>query len=466
MASSADAGVGVEAGVVLALASPTKNLAWRSLRIQHCASSTQGKLSFSRPPATPATFTQGVAMEVCHPRCCGIDVHKDTLMVCVLIEDQPPVVAEFGTTTRELLRLSDWLAGQQVPIVAMESTGVYWKPIWNLLEDRFDLLLVNAQHIKQVPGRKTDVKDCQWIAQLLRHGLLKRSFIPDRAQRELRDLTRMRTTLVGERARVANRIQKLLEDANIKLGSVVADILGTSSRQMLWALIEGKQTPQQMAQLARSTMRQKIPQLAHALEGQLREHHRFMLIRLLRQAEHLEGEIEAFDVRIEDQMRHFDDALRRLDAIPGINARAAQCMIAEIGVDMSRFPTASHLASWAGLCPGNNESAGKRRSGKTNFGNHHLKSMLVQVAWAAARSKKSYFHAQYHRLKSRRGHKKAVIAVAHSMLITAWHLLSDNSEYVDLSPRHFDDLHQHHLTRRLVHRIQQLGYQVALTPAA
>jgi transposase len=405
-------------------------------------------------------------MEICHRRCCGIDVHKDSLMVCLLIEDQPPIVQEFGATTRELLRLSDWLASHQIPIVAMESTGVYWKPIWNLLEERFDLMLVNAQHIKQVPGRKTDVKDCQWIAQLLRHGLLKRSFVPDRGQRELRDLTRMRTTLVNERARVANRIQKLLEDANIKLGSVVADILGMSSRQMLRALIDGKQTPEQMAQLARSAMRPKIPQLILSLEGKLRDHHRFMLGQHLQQAEHLEGQIEAFDVRIEQQMRPFEDALRRLDAIPGINARAAQCVIAEIGSDMSRFATPHHLASWAGLCPGNNESAGKRRSGKTNFGNRHLKSMLVQVAWGAARTKKSYFHSQYHRLKSRRGHKKAVVAIAHSMLQTAWHLLSRKTEYVDLGPSHFDNLRHDRLTRNLVHRLRQLGYDVALTPAA
>ena len=405
-------------------------------------------------------------MEVCHRRCCGIDVHKDSLMVCLLIDHEPAVVAEFGATTRELLRLSDWLAAQQVPIVAMESTGVYWKPVWNLLEEHFDLMLVNAQHIKQVPGRKTDVKDCQWIAQLLRHGLLKRSFVPDRPQRELRDLTRMRTTLVGERARVANRLQKLLEDANIKMGSVVTDILGTSSRQMLWALIEGKQTPRQMAEMARGAMRPKIAQLTIALEGKLHEHHRFMLTRLLHQAEHLEGEIEAFDVRLEEQMRPFDDALRRLDAIPGINTRAGQCIIAEIGIDMTRFATAHHLASWAGLCPGNNESAGKRRSGKTNFGNHNLKRMLVQVAWAAARTKKSYFHAQYRRLKSRRGHKKAVIAIAHSMLITAWHLLSRSSEYVDLTPSHFDNLRHDRLTRHLVSRLQHLGYEVALSPAA
>jgi transposase len=405
-------------------------------------------------------------MNICHPRCCGIDVHKDSLMVCLLLDDQPPIVQEFGATTRELLRLSDWLAGHQIPIVAMESTGVYWKPIWNLLEDRFDLMLVNAQHIKQVPGRKTDVKDCQWIAELLQHGLLKRSFVPDRTQRELRDLTRMRTTLVNERARVANRIQKLLEDANIKLGSVVADILGTSSRQMLWALIEGKQTPEQMAQLARSAMRPKIPQLIAALEGKLRDHHRFMLTQHLQQTEHLENQIAAFDLRIEEQMRPFDDALRRLDAIPGINTRAAECIIAEIGSDMSRFKTAHHLASWTGLCPGNNESAGKRRSGKTNFGNRSLKSMLVQVAWAAARTKKSYFHSQYHRLKSRRGHKKAVVAVAHSMLITTWHLLSCRTEYVDLGPLHFDSLRQDRLTRQLVTRLQTLGYQVTLTPAA
>jgi transposase len=386
-------------------------------------------------------------------------------MVCVLIENQS-LVEEFGTTTRELLRLGDWLAGHQVPIVAMESTGVYWKPVWNLLEDRFDLMLVNAQHMKQVPGRKTDVKDCQWIAQLLQHGLLKRSFIPDRPQRELRDLTRMRVTLVAERARVANRIQKLLEDANIKLGSVVADILGTSSRKMLWAMIEGKQTPRQMAELAHSAMRPKIPLLIAAMEGKLRHHHRFMLTQHLHQAEHLEGQIEAFDVRIEEQTRPFEDVLGRLDAIPGINTRAAECIIAEIGTDMSRFPTAQHLASWAGLCPGNNESAGKRRSGKTNFGNHHLKSLLVQVAWAAARTKKSYFHAQYHRLKSRRGHKKAVVAIAHSMLITTWHLLSKKCEYVDLGPSHFDNLRQDRLAKHLINKLEKLGYQVSLTPAA
>jgi transposase len=406
-------------------------------------------------------------MEVCHPRCCGIDVHKDSLMVCLLLDDRPPIVQEFGTTTRELLRLSDWLAAHEVPVVAMESTGVYWKPIWNLLEDRFDLMLVNAQHIKQVPGRKTDVKDCQWIAQLLRHGLLKRSFVPDRPQRELRDLTRMRVTLVAERARVANRVQKLLEDANVKLGSVVADVLGASSRAMLGALVDGRQTPRQMAELARGAMRPKIPQLALALEGKLREHHRFMLTQHLQQAEFLEGQIAEFDGRIEEVMRPFaDEALRRLDAIPGINARAAQTIVAEIGTDMSRFPTPHHLASWAGLCPGNNESAGKRRGGKVNFGNRHLKSMLVQVAWGAARTKKSYFHAQYHRLKSRRGHKKAVVAIAHSLLLVAWHLLSRQSEYVDLGPAHFDSLRQDRLTRQLVHRLQTLGYQVSLTPAA
>ena len=405
-------------------------------------------------------------MQVCHPRCCGIDVHKDSLVVCLLLEEQPPIIQEFGATTRELLRLGDFLAEHRVPIVAMESTGVYWKPLWNLLEDRFDLMLVNAQHIKQVPGRKTDVKDCQWIAQLLRHGLLKRSFVPERPQRELRDLTRMRVTLTGERARVANRVQKLLEDANIKLGSVVADILGTSARAMLWALIQGKQTPQQMAELARSAMRPKIPQLVLALEGKLREHHRFMLGQHLRQVEFLEGQIAEFDARIEELMRPFDEALRRLDAIPGINARAAQTIVAEIGIDMSRFPTPHHLASWAGLCPGNNESAGKRRSGKTNFGNRHLKAMLVQVAWAAARTKKSYFHAMYHRIKSRRGHKKAVVAVAHAMLLVAWHLLSRKTDYVDLGPTHFDQLRHDRLTRQLVNRLQTLGYQVTLNPAA
>jgi transposase len=367
--------------------------------------------------------------------------------------------------------LRDWLSEHRIKQIAMESTGVYWKPIWNILEDDFDLILVNAQHIKQVPGRKTDVQDCQWIADLLRHGLIRASFVPPAPQRDLRELTRQRTQLIAERARVANRIQKILEDANLKLGSVVADILGKSSRDMLEAMIESPDAdPATLAQLARSAMRPKIPQLAQALKGNLRDHHRFMLRQLLDQADYLGKQIKTYEDRIERIMSEgdgpFAKAVRRLDPIPGINCRAAQSILAEIGYDMSRFASAAHLASWAGLCPGNNESAGKRRNGRTTFGNRWLKQMLVQCAWAASRTRRSYFHGMYQRLKARRGHKRALIAIAHAMLTTIWHLLSRRSDYVDLGiiQQHRSDPQRQ--TQSLVRRLQQLGYSVALTPAA
>jgi transposase len=415
-------------------------------------------------------------MQVLQSRCGGFDVHKDSVMVCLLIDRSDPIIRQFGTTTIELLRLRDWLIEHSIRHIAMESTGVYWKPIWNILEDGFDLMLVNAQHIKQVPGRKTDVSDCQWIADLLRHGLIRASFVPPEPQRDLRELTRQRSQLIAERARVANRLQKTLEDANLKLGSVVADILGKSSRDMLAALIENPDAnPAALAQLARSAMRPKIPQLTAALKGKLRDHHRFMLRQLLDQADYLGKQIKTFEDRIDELMSQtladgtdgpFAQAVRRLDPIPGINRRAAQTILAEIGHDMSRFATAAHLASWAGLCPGNDESAGKRRSGKTRFGNRWLKQMLVQCAWAASRTKASYFHGMYQRIKTRRGHKRALIAIAHAMLTTIWHLLSRQSEYADIGlarPGHPDP---QKLTKNLIQRLEQLGYSVSLTPAA
>src|SRR4051812_6721569 len=314
-------------------------------------------------------------MQELYSRCAGFDVHKDSVMVCLLIDRAEPIIREFATTTQELLRLRDWLIEHSIKHIAMESTGVYWKPIWNILEDGFELMLVNAQHIKQVPGRKTDVSDCQWIADLLRHGLIRASFVPPSPQRDLRELTRQRSQLIAERARVANRIQKTLEDANIKLGSVATDILGKSSRDMLATLIEDPDAdPLKLAQLARSAMRCKIPQLALALNGKLRDHHRFMLKQLLDQADYLGKQIQSFEDRIDQIMIQagreadaegkgeegpFAKAVRRLDPIPGINRRAAQSILAEIGHDMSRFKSAAHLASWAGLCPGNDESAGK-----------------------------------------------------------------------------------------------------------
>ena len=406
-------------------------------------------------------------MQVLHERCCGLDVHKDSVVACVLIGTVPPQVRSFGTTTLALLALGDWLGEQGVTQVAMESTGVYWKPIWNLLEERFALLLANAQHIKNVPGRKTDVQDCQWIAQLLRHGLLRPSFVPARAQRQLRELTRGRSQLVADRARVANRIQKVLEDANVKLGSVVSDILGKSGRAMLGALSgQAPATPEAVADLARGMLRRKIPRLREALVHGLNDHHRFLLHQLLEQVEHLEGQIQAFEQQIAQVMIPFEPQLAKLDAIPGINRRAAQAILAEIGVDMSRFPTAGHLASWAGLCPGNHESAGRRKSGRTRDGNRWLCQMLAQCAWAAARTQQSYFHQQYHRLKARRGHKRALIAVAHSILVTIWHLLSKPQPYTDLGPDYFHRADADHQRQRLIRKLEQLGYEVHLSPAA
>jgi transposase len=412
-----------------------------------------------------------VIVQVLYSRCGGFDVHKDSVMVCLLIDRAQPIIRSFGTTTQQLLLLRDFLLEHRIKHIAMESTGVYWKPIWNILEDGFELMLVNAQHIKQVPGRKTDVQDCQWIADLLRHGLIRASFVPPSPQRDLRELTRQRSQLIAERARVANRIQKLLEDANIKLGSVVSDILGKSSRAMIAALIEDADAdPAKLADhlAAKGPLRNKIPQLALALKGKLRDHHRFMLKQLLDQADYLGKQIDTFEQRIDRLMSDgpFAQAARRLDPIPGINRRAAQTILAEIGHDMTRFTSAAHLASWAGLCPGNDESAGKRRSGRTRFGNRWLKQMLVQCAWAASRSKRSYFHGMYQRIKARRGHKRALIAIAHAMLTTIWHLLSRATEYIDLATVQKHQPDPQRLTQHLIQRLQQLGYCVALTPAA
>jgi transposase len=406
-------------------------------------------------------------MEVVHFRCCGLDVHKDTVVACVRRSDPDGRVDEqvrtFATTTAGLLELGDWLVDQQVTIAAMESTGVYWKPVWNLLEGRLELMLVNAREVKQLPGRKTDVKDSQWIAQLLSCGLLKRSFVPPLPQRELRDLTRTRTSLLQDRSRVANRLQKVLEDANIKLGSVASDVLGVSGREMLAALIEGKQTPAEMADLARRRLREKIPQLTAALSGKVSEHHRFMLKLLLEEIEHYEKQIATLSERIEAVMSPLEKtAVAMLDEIPGIDQRAAENVLAEIGTDMSRFPSAAHLASWAGLSPGNDQSAGKRRSGRTNNGNHWLKGTLNQCAWAASRKKDSYFAAQHRRIASRRGVKRATMAVAHSQLCICWELLKHGQCYQDLGRDYFDRNNEDRVKRQLVKRLEKLGYSVTL----
>jgi transposase len=409
-------------------------------------------------------------MQSLFDHCAGLDVHKDSVWVCARMNGIEEIEM-FGTSSRELLRLGDWLAQRNIRIAAMESTGVYWKPVWNLLEGRLELMLVNAQHIKQVPGRKTDVKDCQWIAQLLEHGLLKASFVPPRPQQELRDLTRQRTQLMGDRTRVVNRMQKTLEDANIKLASVASDITGKSGRAILEALVQGKLTPEQMAELVHKKMEAKKPLLREALVGRVTNHHRFMLRQLLLQLDQLDDLVQNFDLRIEEVMSPLEQAaVRRLDEIPGLDQRLAEIVIAEIGTDMSRFSTAGHLASWAGLCPGNNQSAGKRKGGRIRKANRWLKSALSQAAWGAGRTRRSYFSAQHRRLTTRRGIKRANIAVAHSLLEVAHHLLSQPSlgkQYVDLGPDYFQKHHdpQRH-AEQLVRRLQRLGYKITIERSA
>jgi len=409
-------------------------------------------------------------MDKVNPRCAGLDVHKDSVWACARVDGGAKWVERFGTSSRELLRLGDWLEGLGVTAVAMESTGVFWKPVWNLLEGRVALLmLVNARHVKQVPGRKTDVTDCDWLCQLLEHGLLKPSFVPDRPQRELRDLTRQRTQLLGDRARVVNRVQKVLEDANVKLASVATDITGKSGRAILDALVEGRLSPGQMAELAHRRMEAKKPLLREALAGRVTPHHRFMLRQLLDQLDHLDRQIESFDARVEEVMGPLErEAVARLDAVPGFDVRSGQNVLAEIGTDMSRFPSPHHLASWAGLCPGNDESAGKRRSGRTRRANHWLKGALTQAAWGASRTRRSYYSAQHRRLAARRGARRATIAVAHSLLLTTHRLLSGPAPYADLGATYFDKVRSpEQQAQQMVRKLQRLGYHVEVTrPAA
>lgn len=408
-------------------------------------------------------------MDVVYRSCAGLDVHKETVAVCVVRsagEGSPgKEIRTFGTMTRDLLALADWLASRQVTHVAMESTGVFWKPIFNILESQFEVLLVNARHIKQVPGRKTDVKDCEWIADLLRHGLLKASFVPDRPQRELRDLTRHRAQLTGEHTRVANRIQKVLEDANIKLASVASDVLGVSGRAMIESILAGQKSPQQLAAMARGRLRSKREQLGAALEGYVTEHHRFMLQTLWDHLLYLEKTIAAMDRRVEEQMRPFATEIERLDQIPGVDRLVAQALIAEIGTDMSQFPSAEHLASWAGVCPGNHESAGKRKSGRTPQANRWLKRCLSQAAWAASHTKNTYPGAQFRQIARRRGRKRAVIAVSHTILVIAYYMLARHLDYRELGADHFDKLRPDRLRQYYVSRLRKLGFDVQLTEA-
>ena len=422
-------------------------------------------------------------LEVLHERCAGLDVHKESVVACVRLWSDGRLrysrVQRFGTMTRELEALRDWLASKGVTHVAMESTGVYWKPVFNVLEEHFEVLVCNAYHVKQIRGRKTDRKDCEWLAQLLQYGLLRGSFVPPRPLRELRDLTRMRSSLAEDHTKVVNRIQKVLEDANIKLASVVTDIMGVSGRDILEALARGETDPEVLAQLARRQLRGKIPELREALYGHVTEHHRFLLRRLLRKARDLEAEMAELEERIEwvlsspelaqvaekTQSVPFPKAVELLDTVPGVNKTAAHALVAEIGTDMSRFGRAGHLASWAGVCPGNHESAGKRRTGRTGKGNRWLKAKLFQCAWAAARTKRTYANAAYRRW-ARKGSKKAVAALGHSLLVSIYRMLEEGVAYHDLGPDHFDQLHPDRLKRYHIKRLEALGYTVKVEPKA
>jgi transposase len=411
-------------------------------------------------------------MERILERCCALDVHKRQVTACVHVPDaegrRSELRAEFSTMTGELLALRDWLKGLGVSHVAMEATGVYWKPVYYLLEDDFELLLVNAQHVKNVPGRKTDVQDAQWLCQLLGHGLLRPSFVPPKPVRELRDLTRYRKSLVWERQREANRLQKLLEDANIKLGDVASDVLGASGKAMLRALCEGEADPEALAELARGKLRAKLPALRAALAGRFSRHHALLVSHLLSHIEYIDETIEQLSAEIEQRMLPFESKRELLCTIPGVAERTAEVILAEFGPEMERFPSHRHAASWAAICPGHDESAGKRRTGKTRKGNRWLRTALVEAAQSAAgRTKDTYLHAQYLRIKRRRGHKKAIVAVAHSILVAAYYILRDECPYEELGGDYFvrrEDPER--LARRLVRQLERLGQRVTLEPVA
>jgi transposase len=407
-------------------------------------------------------------MDVIYACCCGLDIHKKTVVACLMTsaEGQPPLkeVRTFRTMTAELLLLADWLQGAGCTHVAMESTGVYWRPVYNLLENLFILLVVNAQHIKAVPGRKTDVKDAEWIAELLRHGLLRGSFIPAKPQRQLRELTRHRATLVQDRARVINRVQAVLEDANIKLASVVTDIRGVSARAMLEALIAGQRDVAALADLARGRLRPKRAQLEEALQGYFTPHHSFLLTEYFSQMDYLDDAIDRVSAVIAQYLAAEHEAIALLDTIPGVSQRTAEILLAEIGTDMTRFPNAKHLASWAGMCPGQYESGGKRLSGKTRKGSRWLRQVLVEAAHVAAKTKQTSLAAQYQRIAARRGKKRALIALGHTILVIVYTLLTRKQPYQDLGAAYFDSLEQQRVERRLVRRLERLGYRVSLQP--
>lgn len=406
-------------------------------------------------------------MEVLYPRCAGLDVHKDSVVACVrcVSEPQHREVRSFGTTTNDLFALADWLESRGCTHVAMEATGVYWKPVWHLLEARFELVLANAQHIRNVPGRKTDVNDAMWIADLLAHGLIRSSFVPPTPIQELRDLTRTRKQIVREISQHTLRIQKTLEDANIKVASVLSSVIGTSGRAMLSAIIAGEDNPERLAELAVGTARRKKTDLVEALRGRVTPHHRAMLKLHLGLIAALQAALDALDAAAGKLLAPIQERAALLTTMPGISDIVAQVVVAEIGVDMSRFPSAGHLVSWAGLCPRNDESAGKRRSTRVRKSGTWLKTTLVTAAWAAARKKDSYLNAQFLRIKSRRGAKKAILAVAASMLTACYYMLRDGVPYRDLGPLHFDHRDKTKTIHRLLRRLSALGCNVEVHAA-
>lgn len=407
-------------------------------------------------------------MKVRHERCCGIDVHKQTVVACVMVSDEQGEVKTetktFGTMTGDLQALGVWLKGLKVQHIAIESTGVYWKPVYNLLEEQFEIMVVNPERVKALKGKKTDVADAEWIADLLRHGLLKGSFIPDALQRELRDLTRYRTTLVDEHTRFVNRVQKVLEDANIKLAGVASDVMGLSGRAILAQLIEGNTDAAAMAELAKGKLRKKQALLEKALTGRVTAHHRFMLTQILSQIDSLDDAIETLDARIAEQMHPFEAELGRWDQLPGINMRLAQIILAEVGASLKPFQDADHLSSWAGMCPGNNESAGKRKSGKTRKGSKWLRRALTEAAHGAAHTKNKYFQSMFRRIAAKRGKKRAAIAVGHSLLVTGYHMITRQTDYVDLGANFYDERDREGTKRRAVKKLRQLGFEVQLVP--
>jgi transposase len=408
-------------------------------------------------------------MEILHPHCAGLDVHKGTVVACVrhAAEGKAVItVKTFKTTTTELMAMSGWLSSEGATHIAMEATGVYWKPVWHILSDgEFELVLANAAHVKNVPGRKTDVNDACWLAELLAHGLIRGSFVPDQTTQQMRDLLRTRKQFVRERSSHIQRIQKVLEDANIKLDSVITDTVGLSGRRMIEALIAGQNDPMTLAQLAHYRIQAKPQDLEEALRGRVTDHHRFLLQLHLDHLDATDAAIARIDKEVDGNVEPFRNAIQLLNTIPGLSKLTSRVIVAEIGIEMDRFATASHLISWAGLCPKNDESAGKRRSNRTKKGAAWLKTTLVQCAWAATRVRNSYFHALFHRLRARRGGKKAILAVAASILTTAYHMLQRQTIYHDLGPDYFDRRRPEKSARRFVNGLQKLGFVVTITPA-